>query len=278
MSIVERLYAPISERPSPDAAIDAFDIKDNAIALRRRAAGSSFFRAMQLLPARRCEAMRALCAFCREVGDIADGEASRSLKQTLLSNWRSEIAHLYAGRPRHTVTRSLNEAIHLYGLRCDDFLAIIDGMEMDARRDIRAPSFAELDRYCERVAVAVGRISMRIFGEASPAGGRVAAELGRALQLTNILRDFAEDADTGCTCLASCCKRTAYSQLRRAGAGTTRASQCLPRPGSARRATLRGCRGSDLGLVSLDDAPGGSDARVLSRPSPRASCARLAAA
>jgi phytoene synthase len=194
MSIVERLYAPISERPSPDAAIDAFDIKDNAIALRRRAAGSWFLWPMQLLPARRREAMRALYAFCREVGDIADGEASRSLKQTLLSNWRSEIAHLYAGRPRHTVTRSLNEAIHLYGLRCDDFLAIIDGMEMDARRDIRAPSFAELDRYCERVAVAVGRISVRIFGEASPAGERVAAELGRALQLTNILRDLAEDA------------------------------------------------------------------------------------
>ena len=69
-----------------------------------------------------------------------------------------------------------------------------DGMEMDARRDIRALSFAELDLYCERVAVAVGWISVRIFGEASPAGELVAAELGRALQLTNILRDLAEDA------------------------------------------------------------------------------------
>ena len=166
MSIVERLYAPISERPTPDAAIDAFDIKDNAIALRRRAAGSSFFRAMQLLPARRREAMRALCAFYREVDDIADGDASRSLKQALLLNWRSEIAHLFAGRPRHDVTHGLSEAIHLYGLRCNHFLAIIDGMEMDARRDIRAPGFAELDRYCELVAVAVLRISVRIFGEA----------------------------------------------------------------------------------------------------------------
>ena len=120
MSIVERLYAPISERPSPDAAIDAVDIKDNAIALRRRAAGSWFLWPMQLLPARRREAMRALYAFCREVGDIADGEASRSLKETLLLNWRSEIAHLYADRPRHTMTNGLNKAIHLYGLRCND--------------------------------------------------------------------------------------------------------------------------------------------------------------
>jgi hypothetical protein len=225
MSIVERLYAPISERPSPDAAIDAFDIKDNAIALRRRAAGSSFFRAMQLLPARRCEAMRALCAFCREVGDIADGEASRSLKQTLLSNWRSEIAHLFAGRPQHDVTRGLSEAIHLYGLRCDDFLAIIDGMEMDARRDIRAPSFAELDRYCERVAVAVGRISVRIFGETSPAAsGLQQNSAGRCSSPTSFAISPKMRSDTGSTCLASCCTRTAYSQLCRAGCWHSRRS------------------------------------------------------
>ncbi len=194
MSTTEPLYALISQRPRPDAGITAPDNKDNAIALRQRAAGSSFFWPMQLLPIRRREAMYALYAFCREVDEVADGEASRSLKQTLLLNWRSEIAHLYEGRPRHAVTLGLNKAIHLYGLRCDDFLAIIDGMEMDAWTDIRAPSLVELDRYCECVAVAVGRLSMRILGEETPAGERVAAELGRALQLTNILRNLAEDA------------------------------------------------------------------------------------
>ena len=117
-----------------------------------------------------------------------------ALKDVLLSDWRSEIALLYAGRPQHAITRALSEAVRLYGLQCRDFLAIIDGMEMDARTDIRAPRLDELDLYCERVAVAVGRLSVRIFGEESPAGERVAAELGRALQLTNILRDLAEDA------------------------------------------------------------------------------------
>jgi phytoene synthase len=136
--------------------------------------------------------MRALYAFYRELNDIADGDASRSLKQILLANWRSEIGLLFAGRPQHDVTNALSEAVHLYGLRCDDFLAIIDGMA--ARADIRAPSFAELDRYCERMAVAIGRISVRIFGEMSPAGQRVAAELGRALQLTDILCNLAGDA------------------------------------------------------------------------------------
>jgi squalene synthase HpnD len=194
MSIVERFYAPITERPSPNAAIDASDHADDAIALHRRAARSSFFWAMQLLPAQRREAIQALHTFCREVDDIADGEASHSLKQTLLSNWRNEIARLYGGRPRNAVTLGLSKAVHRYGLRCHDFLAFIDGAEMRAQTDIRAPSFAQLDRYCERVAVAVGRLSVRIFGEETPAGERVAAELGRALQLTNILRDLAEDA------------------------------------------------------------------------------------
>jgi squalene synthase HpnD len=186
--------ASTSARPNSGVATDPLGHKDEAITLRTRATNSSFFWAMQLLSYERREATYALCDFCREVDDIADGGASRSLKQTLLLNWRSEIALLYSGRPRHAVTCSLNKAIHLYGLRCDDFLAIIDGMEMDARADIRAPSLVELDLYCERVAVAVGRLSVRIFGEESSAGVRVAAELGRALQLTNILRDLAEDA------------------------------------------------------------------------------------
>ena len=156
--------------------------------------GSWFLWPMHLVPTQRRQALRALYAFCREVDDLADGEASHALKQTLLSNWRGEIAHLYGGRPRNAVTLGLSKAVHLYGLRCHDFLAIIDGAEIKAQTDIRAPSFAQLDRYCERVAVAFVRLSVRIFGDETPAGERVAAKLGRALQLTKILRDLAGDA------------------------------------------------------------------------------------
>jgi len=138
--------------------------------------------------------MYALGAFCREVNDIADAAVSCSLKETLLLNWRNEIAHLYAGRPRRAVTRGLNHAVRFCGLRCDDFLAIIDGAEMVARTEFRAPSLAQLDRHCECVGVAVSRLSVRIIGEESPAGERVVAELGRALQLTKILHNMAEDA------------------------------------------------------------------------------------
>jgi squalene synthase HpnD len=194
MSTIEYLDRPASERPLLGAVANLFGRKHNSIALPLAATDRSFFSAMNLLSVQRREAMHALYAFCREVHDIADGGASRSLKQTLLSNWRSEIAHLYAGRPQHAVTRGLSEAVHGYGLRCGDFLAIIDGIDMEARSDIRAPSLAELDRYCERTEVAVGRLSVRIFGEETSAGERVAAELGRAMRLTDILRDLAEDA------------------------------------------------------------------------------------
>ena len=194
MTTIERFDTSILERPDSGAGVSPTDNQDNPIALRLRAAGSSFFWAMQLLPHQRREAMYALYAFCREVDDIADGDATQALKDVLLSDWRSEIALLYAGRPHHAVTRALNEAVRLYGLPCRDFLAIIDGMEMDARTEIRAPTLDDLDLYCQRVAVSVGRLSVRIFGEETRAGERVAAELGRALQLTNIRRDLAEDA------------------------------------------------------------------------------------
>src|SRR5215472_1139809 len=108
MSTIERLYAPISHRPRSGSSAAVSDNKDDAIALRQPVVGGSFFWPMRFLPAPRREAVYALYAFCREVDDIADGEASRSLKQTLLLNWRSEIANLYAGRPQHDVTRGLS--------------------------------------------------------------------------------------------------------------------------------------------------------------------------
>jgi phytoene synthase len=141
--------------------------------------------------------MFAIYAFCREVDDIADSDAPATAKRVELIGWRDEIDAIYAGRSSYLIGKALVAAVAAYHLRREDFLAMIDGMEMDAAGDIRAPSLAELDLYCARVASAVGHLSVRIFGDASPAADRVAASLGRALQLTNILRDIAEDAARG---------------------------------------------------------------------------------
>ena len=79
----------------------------------------------------------------------------------------------------------------------EDFLTVIDGMDMDVAEDIVAPDLATLDLYCERVASAVGRLSIKVFGMEEGPGFALAHHLGRALQLTNILRDIDEDAGIG---------------------------------------------------------------------------------
>jgi phytoene synthase len=139
--------------------------------------------------------MYAIYAFCREVDDIADNEAPDAEKRVALDEWRREIDRIFAGTSSLPLGRVLAEDVARFHLRREDFLAIIDGMEMDARETIQAPSLAALDLYCDRVASAVGRLSVRAFGVDTPPADRVAHHLGRALQLTNILRDLAEDAE-----------------------------------------------------------------------------------
>jgi phytoene synthase len=167
------------------------------IRARVAAASTSFYWAMRLLPEARREAMFAVYAFCRDVDDIADSDDPPAVKRAELARWRRDIEAIYTRPAGAGLLRVLAEVAAAYKLRREDFLAVIDGMEMDAAADIRAPPLAELDLYCDRVASAVGRLSVRIFGTDVPAADRVAGALGRALQLTNILRDLAEDAARG---------------------------------------------------------------------------------
>jgi phytoene synthase len=160
-------------------------------------AGTSFYWAMRLLPKERRNGMYAVYAFCREVDDIADDTTSPEHKKAALASWRAEIDALYEGHPRHLVACALRDPVTRFRLRREDFRAVIDGMEMDAASDIRAPDLATLDLYCARVAGAVGHLSVHVFGDASGAAHAVADALGRALQLTNILRDLDEDAQRG---------------------------------------------------------------------------------
>jgi squalene synthase HpnD len=163
-----------------------------------RARGSSFNAAMRILPRPRREAMFEIYSFCRSVDDIADGAGPHQARRQALADWRRDIDALYSsfGPPNQTL-QGLDKAIHTFGLRREDFRAVIDGMEMDVEADIRAPDLATLDLYCDRVASAVGRLSARAFGMPEAEGQSLAHHLGRALQLTNILRDLDEDALIG---------------------------------------------------------------------------------
>jgi phytoene synthase len=151
---------------------------------------------MRILPRAQRHAMFEIYSFCRQVDDIADSSEPRALRREELARWRADIDTLYAGAPVPR-THGLLAPVRQFSLRREDFLAIIDGMEMDVVGDIRAPDEATLDLYCERVASAVGRLSVRVFGMEEADGLALAHHLGRALQLTNILRDLDEDGCIG---------------------------------------------------------------------------------
>jgi len=159
-----------------------------------RRSGTSFFWAMRCLPVKKRQAMYAVYAFCRDVDDIADEPGDETRKRNQLESWRGEIKALYQGRASTELGRALLPVIERYGVREDDFLAVIDGMEMDAGPRFRMTDKVMLDLYCDRVACAVGRLSIRVFGVSGPDGDAIAKALGNALQLTNILRDIEEDA------------------------------------------------------------------------------------
>ena len=160
------------------------------------ASGSSFYAAMRILPREQREAMFQIYSFCRQVDDIADSDGPRQQRLAALQQWRDDIDALYKGYPPARL-RDYAASVQTFGLRREDFLAIVDGMEMDVPADIRAPDLATLDLYCDRVASAVGRLSVRVFGLREDDGILLAHHLGRALQLTNILRDIDEDAAIG---------------------------------------------------------------------------------
>ncbi len=171
--------------------------KATPAALRSQVAGSSFYAGMRVLPRLEREAMYAVYTFCRAVDDIADDyHGERAVRMAALDDWRRDIDRLYdGGDPGQAAL--LSTAVSRFAPDRADFHAVIDGMAMDVAQDMCWPLSATLNLYCDRVASAVGRLSVRIFGMERQPGDTLAHHLGRALQLTNILRDIDEDAAEG---------------------------------------------------------------------------------
>ncbi|WP_411820492.1 presqualene diphosphate synthase HpnD [Hyphococcus formosus] len=159
---------------------------------------TSFGPGMRILSKQRREAMYAVYAFCREVDDIADEEGDLGEKRVALAAWRAEIDRLYNGTPEFPTGIALLEHVRAFDLPKEEFLLVIEGMEMDAAGPIVAPTMEELFAYTRRAAGAVGQLSMPIFGTPrNEIADNFSISLGDALQLTNILRDIEEDAAEG---------------------------------------------------------------------------------
>ena len=164
-----------------------------------RKSASNLALAFVLLPKEKRDGMSALYAFCREVDDVADDDQRPvAARRAELAAWREDVGRACSaeGSPQFAVNRELQPVIAKYRLPRELFEELIRGVEMDL--DIqRYRTYAELEQYCYRVASVVGLLSIEIFGYRNPACRRYADSLGKALQLTNILRDVRTDAERG---------------------------------------------------------------------------------
>jgi phytoene synthase len=159
---------------------------------------SNLALAFILLPKLKRDAMSALYAFCREVDDVADEETVPTGKRRVqLSEWRADVKRACENQPpRFAVNRELQPVIKQFHLPFELFDELIKGCEMDLDTK-RYENFEQLELYCHRVASVVGLLSIEIFGHQNPATRDYAVYLGKALQLTNILRDVKNDAARG---------------------------------------------------------------------------------
>jgi len=163
-----------------------------------RKSASNLALAFILLPRPKRDAMSALYAFCREVDDVADDETVHVEKRRiLLSEWRADVKRACENQPpQFAVNREFQPVINQFQLPFELFDDLIKGCEMDL--DIkRYENFEALETYCYHVASVVGLLSIEIFGYKNPACRDYAIYLGKALQLTNILRDVKTDAARG---------------------------------------------------------------------------------
>jgi phytoene synthase len=163
-----------------------------------RKSASNLALAFVLLPRAKRDGMSTLYAFCREVDDVADDESSPvERRRDQLAAWRDDVRRACSNEtPRFAVNRELQAAIKQYHLPFEYFDELIRGVEMDL--DIkRYDNYDQLELYCYRVASVVGLLSIEIFGYKNAACREYAVYLGKALQLTNILRDVRSDAERG---------------------------------------------------------------------------------
>ncbi len=175
----------------------------SARAVTRHHAKSFYFSSVALFGARRRGAF-ALYAFCRRLDDLVDGaEADTAALPRLLDQARELVAVLFTrGAPTRMEPWPEQEqlafldTIQRFKIRQQPFQELIDGMQMDLVRS-RYQTWAELDLYCYRVAGTVGLMMAPLLGTTDPVALGHAADLGRAMQLTNIVRDVKEDLARG---------------------------------------------------------------------------------
>jgi 15-cis-phytoene synthase len=161
-----------------------------------KASRSNFAYAFLVLPKAKRDALYAIYAFCRISDDVVDESSPGTAPAERLKAWRAELDACFRGEPRHPVTRRLVEVLGSFPIPQSYFEELLNGVEMDLAQT-RYATFADLERYCYRVAGVVGLMCIEVFGYSRPETRRYAEHLGTAFQLTNILRDVGADGAKG---------------------------------------------------------------------------------
>jgi phytoene synthase len=158
---------------------------------------SNFYYSFIVLPPEKRRAFCAVYAFMRYCDDISDGNASLEAKRAMLQDWRSHLGAAFSGAiPGDGILPAFRDTVARYSIPAEYFHWIIDGAEMDLNIS-EYETFGALYRYCFNVAAAVGFVCLQIFGFHDPQAKKYAEQCGIAFQLTNILRDVKEDAESG---------------------------------------------------------------------------------
>jgi len=161
------------------------------------AKSSNFFYSSFLLSKEKSNDLKTLYAFCRKSDDLVDDiELSNQEKQNNLNEWRTNLIKALAGESNDTLLFKVTDLIKKYKIDENYFFELLDGMEMDITKN-KYSTFDELDEYCYKVASTVGLICLEIFGYKNPSTRDFAINLGKALQLTNIIRDIQIDLKIG---------------------------------------------------------------------------------
>jgi phytoene synthase len=189
--------SPLWQSIGTAAALHTDEVMQHSRAITKKSA-SNLALAFVLLPREKRDAMSALYAFCRAVDDVADEDSAPAEKRReQLSQWRADVKRACENQsPQFPVNQELQPVIQQFRLPFGLFDDLIKGCEMDLETK-RYEDFEALENYCYHVASVVGLLSIEIFGHKNPTTRDYAIYLGKALQLTNILRDVKTDAARG---------------------------------------------------------------------------------
>ncbi len=159
-----------------------------------RAGSQSFYAAALLLPRRVRDHASAIYAFCRAADDAVDRQAATP---GTIAALQDRLGRIYAGRGlRDPVERALHAVVTRHRIPIDVFLGLLEGFGWEVEQR-HYDTLADLRAYSVRVAGTVGLAMAHLMDRRDPVTLARAADLGVAMQLTNIARDVGEDARAG---------------------------------------------------------------------------------